>query len=43
MYGMKRSSVASSPHRNALGTPMKYSPMPTGTPKHTLMMTCIVR
>ena len=43
MYGTKRKIVASIPHKKALGIPMMNNPMHTGTPKHTLMMTCIVR
>src|SRR5207249_11945107 len=31
-YGMNRNNIASSPHNNAFGTPMKYSPIAIGSP-----------
>ena len=37
MYGTNRSSVPSTPHRIGDGTPMKYRPMATMTPKAVLM------
>jgi hypothetical protein len=40
-YGIKRSSVPSSPHSIALGMPISHSAAANGTPKQALTTSCM--
>ena len=40
IYGTKRKTIATMPHRNGLGTPMNASPVPTIVPNKALSHVC---